>query len=160
MVYCPFNLLHTFPLLHYLFFILPLWPPSFYSLSWIPLHTVLRMLLVFSFSILLQGYWRRLLTLTFFHLLHNYVPSILPLVVLPLLWCYSDLFTTSLSLSSPPIIHSSVIIADHPWSSITDTAIPPSLSFIFSRGCLCLLDSLPCCLLTVLAFLDHSPSTL
>lgn len=76
---------------------------------------------------------------------------------MPFLWGYSDLFTT---FPSPFFSSNHSFARPHCWSFITDTAVPPSLSSIFSCSCLCLLDSLPCCLLTALAFLGSSPSTL
>lgn len=159
----PFESLIYF--LHYHFFIVPLWPPSFHSLSWFSFsedaegcYLISPPIFHFSstflslFKVAEEGYF----ILTFFYLLHNNLPSILPPVDLPLLWGYSDLFTTL----PPSLLFQSFIHPSSSLSSITDTVIPPSLSSVFSSGCLCLLDSLPCCLLTVLAFLEYSPSTL
>lgn len=67
---------------------------------------------------------------------------------LPLLW----VIQTSLQLYLPLFSSNLSFIHHHRWSSIADTAIPPSLSSVFSSGCSCLLHSPPCCLLTVLAF--------
>jgi len=76
-------------------------------------------------------------------------PFILPPVVLPVLRGYSHLFTALPPSFFHPITHSSVIIADHPSLM---RPFHPSLSSIFSGGCLCVLDCVPCCLLTVLVF--------
>lgn len=116
-VYDPFYPSSSF--LHYNFFILPLWPPSFHSLSWFPLSEAAEGCSLFSMSVFHSSstflYLFKVILFWLFYLLHNNLPSILPPVDLPMLWGYLDLFTTlppSLLLQS--FIHpSSSLIVHH-----------------------------------------------
>lgn len=133
--------------------------PSLNNLRpWSPCSVLDFNFVTFLLSLSIQGHAKvtSLWQLSFIFL-YNIQQSILALVDMPFLWGYSDLFTT---FPSPFFSSNHSFARPHCWSFITDTAVPPSLSSIFSCSCLCLLDSLPCCLLTALAFLGSSPSTL
>lgn len=110
---------------YFLFINQPWLPPSSHSINFY--YFKLRCYAVHDFSIILnfsstflsffkltEGYF----LLTFFYLLHNNLPSIVLPVVSPLLWGYSDLFTTlPPSLHFQSFIHPSSSLIIHHWYS-------------------------------------------
>lgn len=87
--------------------------------------------------------------LTFFHLLHNNLPSLLPPADVPSSWTSPLLFTapSSSSSSSRPITHSSIITAGH------SSSIQPFLWFDHPSLAALVYVCLPCCLLAALCVL-------
>lgn len=129
---------------HYFLFILP---PKTFILS-----CALPLCLLFSPRCSPFKHYSRLHKVyfisTFFHLLHNNLPSLLPPADVPSSWTSPLLFTApSSSSSSPPISHSSVITAGH------SSSIQPFLRLHHPSLAALVYVCLPCCLLAALCVL-------